>query len=136
MKMIIEIWSDVVCPFCYIGKRRFESALSKFEHKDDIEVVWRSFQLYPSITSQPDMTIYEFMAEKNGITVAQIKEQYDFINEMATEVGLKYKLDKAFLLNTKNAHQLLQLARTEKKDSDAGSYYFKHILSIIKILMI
>ncbi len=125
MKMVIEIWSDVVCPFCYIGKRKLEKALSLFEHKDDIELVWRSYQLHPDVETQPDKTIYEYLAERNGITVEQIKEQYSFINDMAAEVGLKYQLDTAILVNTRNAHRLLQIAKKTGKDSIAEELLFK-----------
>jgi predicted DsbA family dithiol-disulfide isomerase len=125
MKMIVEIWSDVVCPFCYIGKRKLEKALSLFENREHVELVWRSYQLYPDAKTQPDKTIYEFMAEKHGITVEQIKDEYKFINDMAAEVGLKYQLDKAILVNTRNAHRLLQMAKREKKDNIAEEILFK-----------
>jgi len=125
MKMIVEVWSDVVCPFCYIGKRKLEKALSLFENREYVEVVWRSYQLYPDVKTQPNKTIYEFMAEKHGITVKQIKNEYSFINDMAAEVGLKYQLDKAILVNTRNAHRLLQMAKREKKDNIAEEILFK-----------
>lgn len=123
--MIVEIWSDVVCPFCYIGKRKLEKALSLFENREHVEVVWRSYQLYPDVKTQPNKTIYEFMAEKHGITVEQIKNEYSFINDMAAEVGLKYQLDKAILVNTRNAHRLLQMAKRGKKDNIAEEILFK-----------
>lgn len=123
--MVIEIWSDVVCPFCYIGKRKLEKALSLFEHKDDIELVWRSYQLHPEVKTQPDKTIYEYLAERNGISVGQIKEEYSFIYDMAAEVGLKYKLETAVLVNTRNAHRLLHIAKKVGKDSLAEELLFK-----------
>lgn len=125
MKMIVEVWSDVVCPFCYIGKRKLAKALSLFENREHVEVVWRSYQLYPDVKTQPNKTIYEFMAEKHGITVEQIKDKYSFINDMAAEVGLKYQLDKAILVNTRNAHRLLQMAKRERKDNIAEEILFK-----------
>lgn len=125
MKMIIEIWSDVVCPFCYIGKRKLEKAISKFENREQVEVVWRSYQLYPDIKTQPNRTIFEFMAEKHDTTPELIKEEYSFINIMATEVGLKYKLDKAPLVNTRNAHRLLQMAKRLGKADETEEFLFK-----------
>lgn len=122
--MVIEIWSDVVCPFCYIGKRRIEKALSKFEHKDDIEIVWHSFQLHPTVKTESNKTIHEYLAAQYGITVDQIKENYGFIKDMANDVGLKFSLDNALLINTKNAHRLLQLAKKEGKDSAAEEVLF------------
>lgn len=123
--MVIEIWSDVVCPFCYIGKRKLEKALSMFEHRDDIELVWRSYQLHPDAVTQPNKVIYDYLAERNGITVDKIKEQYSFINNMAAEVGLKYQLNTAILVNTRNAHRLLQMAKKEGNDSMAEELLFK-----------
>ncbi len=125
MKMIVEIWSDVVCPFCYIGKKKLEKALSLFENREHVEIIWRSYQLYPDAKTQANKTIYEFMAEKHGITTEQIKNEYGFINDMAAEVGLKYKLDKAPLVNTRNAHRLLQIAKLQGKANETEELLFK-----------
>lgn len=125
MKMIVEVWSDVVCPFCYIGKRKLEKALSLLENNKQFEIVWHSYQLYPNVKTQADKTIYEFMAEKHGITAEQIKEEYCFINDMAAEVGLKYQLDKAPLVNTLNAHRLLQIAKRQGKANETEELLFK-----------
>lgn len=125
MKLIVEVWSDVVCPFCYIGKRKLEKALSLIDNDKQVEIVWHSYQLYPNAKTQADKTIYEFMAEKHGITAEQIKEEYSFINDMAAEVGLKYQLDKAPLVNTRNAHRLLQIAKRQGKANVTEELLFK-----------
>ncbi|RYF84472.1 MAG: hypothetical protein EOO03_14755 [Chitinophagaceae bacterium] len=72
--MKIEIWSDIMCPFCYIGKRKFEAALEKFDHKNDVDVTWHSFQLQPGLTSSPGKNINEYLAEIKSIPLQQAKE--------------------------------------------------------------
>ena len=112
--MKVEIWSDVVCPFCYIGKRRFEKALEKFEHKDEVEVVWHSFELDPEREYVPGKTIHQMLAEKKGWTLEQAKEMNDRVSRMAKEVGLTYDFDKAVPANTFNAHRIAHLAAKHK----------------------
>jgi len=124
MKMKIDIWSDVVCPFCYISKRRFEKALSMFEHKDDIEVVWHSYQLSPEMITQNDKTLYEYIAERDEITVEDVALSYDFVREMAQEAGLEFHLEKTRRINTKNAHRLLQIAKGQGKGASAEEILF------------
>ena len=75
--MLVEIWSDVVCPWCYIGKRRFEAALADFEHRDEVEVVWRSFELDPSAPAHRDEPPIEHLARKYGMSVDQAEAAQD-----------------------------------------------------------
>lgn len=107
--MKIEIWSDVVCPWCYIGKRRFEEALSKFEHRDDVEVVWRSYQLDPTTPSDAGQSVTEMLSKKYGVSRQQAEAMNDRVTAVATEVGLEYHLDLAKHSNTFDAHQLIHL---------------------------
>jgi predicted DsbA family dithiol-disulfide isomerase len=108
--MKVEIWSDIVCPFCYIGKRRFEEALQKFSHADTVEVVWRSFELNPNARPEPGRTVHESLAEKKGISVAQAQQMGGQVTKMAQEVGLQYDFDRAVPANTFLGHQLIHLA--------------------------
>ncbi|ALW84077.1 disulfide bond formation protein DsbA [Hymenobacter sedentarius] len=117
--MKVEIWSDIVCPFCYIGKRRFEQALEKFPHADNVEVVWRSFELTPDYRPIPGRNVYESLAEKKGIPVAKAKEMSDYMADMAKEVGLKYDFDNAVPTNTFLGHQLIHLAAKHGKQGEA-----------------
>jgi len=110
-KMEIEIWSDVMCPFCYIGKRRFEDALSKFENRDDIKIEWKSFQLNPQMETIPGKNINEYLAETKGWTIEYAKEMNQYVSNMAKEVGLDYHMDKAVVANSFDAHRLIQLAK-------------------------
>ena len=105
--MKVEIWSDVVCPFCYIGKRKFEKALQAFAHRDEVEVVWRSFELNPDLTTTPGETSYQSLARHKGIAEAEARRMSTHVTEAAREVGLRYDFDKAVPANTFLAHQLI-----------------------------
>ena len=126
--MKVEIWSDVVCPFCYIGKRKFENALKDFAQKDKVEIVWRSFQLDPEMEVVPGQTLHEYLGKRKGTTAAEGKKMNDSMSATAKEVGLKYNLDNAIINNTLNAHRLLHLAKknglqNETKEALFAAYY-------------
>lgn len=110
-KMKIEIWSDVMCPFCYIGKRRFESAMAAFGHREQVEVEWKSFQLNPYMQTDPDMNINQYLAENKGWTPDYARRMNDHVTEMAAAEGLKYDFDKAVVANSFNAHRMAHLAK-------------------------
>lgn len=117
-KMKIEVWSDVVCPFCYIGKRRLESALEKFEYKNHIQIVWKSFQLDPTTVTQPDMNPVAHLANKKGWTIDHTKTVISQVSEMANTVGLDFKLETAVVANTNRAHQLIHFAQKHGKGNE------------------
>jgi predicted DsbA family dithiol-disulfide isomerase len=108
--MKIEIWSDVVCPWCYIGKRRFEAALNDFEHKADVDVRWCSFELDPSAPAARDGDPVQRLAEKYGMSRAQAQAANDRLTSLAEAEGLEYHLDRVRSGNTFDAHRLLHLA--------------------------
>jgi predicted DsbA family dithiol-disulfide isomerase len=103
----IEIWSDVVCPWCYIGKRRLEHALHEFEHADEVEVAWRSFQLNPDTPAGTAVPTADYLAERFG---PQAKAMTGRIAELAAGEGLDFDFDAALTVNTLDAHRLLHLA--------------------------
>jgi len=105
--MKVEIWSDVVCPFCYIGKSKFEKALGEFAHRTDVEVEWKSFQLTPNFEPVPGESIHASLAKKKGVPEAEGRRMNDYMTQMAKEVGLDYQFDKAIPANTFLAHQLI-----------------------------
>jgi len=123
--MKVEIWSDVMCPFCYIGKRRFETALQQLSFKDDIEVEWKSFQLDPSILYQPGKNINQYLAEHKGISVQRAKEMNDYVTNMAAAEGLQYNFDKAVVANSFDAHRFSHLASKYGKGDAAEEALFK-----------
>lgn len=112
----VEIWSDIMCPFCYIGKRYLEQAISTFEHKNRIEIIWKSFQLNPDLPMHitDKKTVYDYLVETKGITYQQSVEMNNRVVEMAQRVGLTYNLDRAIVANSFNAHRILQFAKTKK----------------------
>lgn len=110
--MKIEIWSDVMCPFCYIGKRRFEKALEQFEHKDKVRIEWKSFQLNPNLKTQPDKNATEHLAEAKGWSMEQTLSAQDHVVSMAKQEGLEFNFDKAVVANSFNAHRFTHLAKS------------------------
>jgi predicted DsbA family dithiol-disulfide isomerase len=110
-KMKVEIWSDVTCPFCYIGKRNFESALSQFKGKDGVEIIWKSYELVPGIKTEAAKNVHQFLAEHKGISLEQSIKISDQVADIARQVGLVYNFHKAIPANSFNAHRSLHLAK-------------------------
>ena len=108
--MQVEVWSDVVCPWCYIGKRRLEAALERFPHRDEVEVVWRSFQLDPSIPEGETHETLPALAAKYGASVEQMRATMTRVEQVAAEEGLEYHLAEGISGNTSLAHELLHHA--------------------------
>jgi predicted DsbA family dithiol-disulfide isomerase len=106
----IDIWSDVVCPWCYVGKRRFEKALAEFPQAADVQVVWHSFELDPTAPRTTDVPPAERLAAKYGMTVEQAREANERLTATAAEEGLEFHLDEARSGNSFDAHRLLHLA--------------------------
>lgn len=115
LKTIIEVWSDVICPFCYIGKRHLEAAIEKLsDPARTVEVIWKSFQLDPGIPEFAEgeaVNVYQYLAERKGISHEQSKAMHQQINEIAANANLKYHFDQTVVANSFKAHRLLQLAK-------------------------
>jgi predicted DsbA family dithiol-disulfide isomerase len=108
----VEIWSDIACPWCYIGKRRFEAALEQFEHRDDVNVTWRSFELDPEAPPERTGDRAERLAEKYGMSVEQAREAEQQLTGVAAEEGLPFRFDIARSGTTFDGHRLVHLAET------------------------
>jgi predicted DsbA family dithiol-disulfide isomerase len=108
--MKVEIWSDVMCPFCYIGKRKFERALAQFPEREKVSVEWKSFQLNPELVNKSGQSIHEYLAERKGWTLSYAKQLNEQVTGMAAEVGLEYNFDKAVVANSFDAHRFAHLA--------------------------
>ena len=121
--MQVEIFSDIVCPWCYLGKRRFERALHGFEHRADVEVVYRSFQLDPSAPQQPVPTV-EMLSGKYGMSAEQAEQMQRQMEQRAAADGLEYHLDGQLSGNTRDAHRLLHLARARSRQSEVTERLF------------
>jgi predicted DsbA family dithiol-disulfide isomerase len=108
--MQVEVWSDVVCPWCYIGKRRLEAALERFAHRDEVEVVWRSFQLDPGVAEGETHETLPVLAAKYGASVDQMRATMTRVEQVAADEGLEYHLAEGVSGNTSLAHELLHHA--------------------------
>jgi predicted DsbA family dithiol-disulfide isomerase len=107
----IEIWSDIACPWCYVGKRRFEAALGQFEHADEVDVVWRSFELDPGAPAEREGDRAEHLARKYGMSVERARELEDQMTDTAAAAGLDFRFDIARAGNTFDGHRLVHLAQ-------------------------
>lgn len=125
--MKVEIWSDIMCPFCYIGKRHYEAALAGFLQADRLEVEWKSFQLDPTIpeTMTEKVNVYKYLADRKGMSVEQSKRMHEGVVAMAREAGLEYNFDKAVVANSFNAHRLIQKAKMKGLGDTAEELLFK-----------
>src|SRR5699024_8014627 len=121
--MKIEIWSDFVCPFCYIGKRQFENALKQFPHHEEVNVKFKRFQLDPNTQPYNDEDYYEMMAKKLA-SIELVKEMTDNISEQAKQVGLTFNFSIMKQANTFDAHRLAKFAANHNK----GSEITEHLL--------
>lgn len=108
--MQVEIWSDIACPWCYLGKRRFEAALASFEGRDEVEVTWRSFELDPAAPPEHEGSVAEYIARKYGTTVEQTRARHAQMTEMAAQEGIAFRFDLTRRANSFDGHRLLQLA--------------------------
>ena len=110
MSIHIEIWSDLVCPFCFIGKRNLEAALAQFDGRDQVKITWKSFELDPSPEREPGKDLNERLAEKYGQSLEWAKETTAQVTQAAAAAGLTFHLERAVPANTFDAHRLAHLA--------------------------
>lgn len=112
--MEINIWSDIRCPFCYIGKRKFEAALDQFAHKDKVNVVWKSFELDPNLQTLPDVSTLAHFCDTKGVSEEQALQMFGNAMAMGKEVGIDFNFENAVVANSLNAHRLIKFS--EAKD--------------------
>ena len=123
--MKVDIWSDIRCPFCYIGKRKFEKALAQFPQKDRVEVEWHSFELDPGMKTQTGVNVYDYLSGRKGINRESSVQLHKQVTETAKQVGLTYDFDKAVIANSFDAHRLIQLAKLNGLGDAAEERLFK-----------
>ena len=128
-KIKVQIWSDIMCPFCYIGKRRIEEALNLFEHKDAVAIEWKSFQLDASFVASSDDNMVEHLAQKYGKGADWAQGMLDNMTQNAKSAGLDFHFEKAVLANSFNAHRLLHLAKKHQLANDLEELLFKAYLT-------
>lgn len=125
----IQIWSDVMCPFCYIGKRKIEEAITQFENKDSIEIEWKSFELDPSFVATPNESIADHLAEKYGRDTDWAQSMLENMTENAKNSGLDFHFEKAILANSLNANRLMHLAKKHNLSNELKELLFKAYLT-------
>lgn len=108
--MKIDIWSDVACPFCFIGKRNLEAALAQFPHRDEVQVTWHNFELDPNAQTDYKENQFELLAKKYGMSLEQARENTERVAQSGEAAGIRFDFEKVIPTNTFNAHRLIQLA--------------------------
>jgi predicted DsbA family dithiol-disulfide isomerase len=124
-KMEVEIWSDIMCPFCYLGKHNFTKALGNFAEKDKVRITWRSFQLNPKLRTQPGVSIDEFLAASKGISEEHARQLHEQVTARGEEAGLEYRFGAVVVANTLLAHKFLHFAKRYSKQDEAQGRLFK-----------
>lgn len=124
-KMKVEIWSDIMCPFCYIGKRKFESALDALSLNDSVEVVWHSFQLNPTLRYDHSIDSYDYLARLKGQSREWAVKVHDNLAQTAKSLGLEYNFEKAKITNSLDAHRVIQLAKSYNLTDELEERFFR-----------
>ncbi len=127
--MHVEIWSDIVCPWCYVGKRRFEAALEQFAHRDEVTVTWRSFELDPSAPREREVDGATHLAQKYGRTREQAEQMQAQMTEVAAGEGLEFRFDRARAGTTFDAHRLLHLAEAHGRQDAVKERFLRAYLT-------
>ncbi|MGU3292951.1 DsbA family oxidoreductase [Williamsia sp. M5A3_1d] len=120
----VEIWSDIACPWCYIGKRRFEAGLAAFAGRDDVSVTYRSYELAPDTPTDFDGSEVDFLVGHKGMSPAQVEQMLDEMTQLAAVEGLAYDFDALRHTNTRLAHRTLHLARTVGRQRELAERLF------------
>lgn len=123
--MTIDIWSDVRCPFCYIGKHHFEAALDEFEHKEKVQINWHSFQLDPNLETQPELSTMDYFVRTKNVSEEQAREMFQNVEKMAAEAGLEMDPNSSVVANSFKAHLLIQLAKEKGRANELEEELFK-----------
>ena len=122
--MKVEIWSDVMCPFCYIGKHQFEKALSDFEGQDNVEITWRSFELNPTIQYQEGYTLTQYLSDIKGMDKDAVVKNFDRLTEQGAQIGIDFRFDIAKVVNSRKSHKLIQAAKQQNLQNEIEETLF------------
>lgn len=124
-KVKIEIWSDLVCPYCYIGKKKLHQTIRKLNAADKVEIIWHSFQLDPYFPKDTSVSTSQYLSEKKGITESRLQAMYQQLTNRGRQYGINFQFDKALTFNTFDAHRLWQWSKTYDKGSEMKEVLFK-----------
>jgi len=117
-KVKIEIWSDMVCPFCFIGKRKLEQAIQKLKAEDEVEIIWHSFQLDPNFPKNTSESATKSLVEKKGISEAQLNVMYNSLQQNGANYGIDFQFNKCLTFNTLDAHRLWHWSKAYNKQNE------------------
>jgi len=123
--MKVEIWSDVMCPYCYLGKKQFELALNQFEGKDDVFIIWRSFELNPDIKYDENNDLYSYLSKMKGMNRADIETSFNRLTEQGKTLDIDFQFAKAKVMNSRNAHKLIQFAKNQNLQNEIEEALFE-----------
>ena len=121
----IEIWSDIVCPFCYVGKKKIQQVIEKLNIEDEVQIIWRSYQLDPDLPSEKAYHSLEYLMLKKNISAEQMQGMNEYLKQQGLEYGIDFQLDKSMVFNTFNAHRLLQWSKEFNKSSELKEAFMK-----------
>lgn len=122
--MKVEIWSDVMCPFCYIGKKQFENALSLFEGRDNVDIIWRSFELNPAIEYSEGYSLTDYLSDIKGMDKESVKLNFERLTEQGQPLGIDFKFDIAKVVNSRKSHRLIQMAKKQGLQNEVEEALF------------
>ena len=121
----IEIWSDIVCPFCYVGKKKIQQVIEKLNIEDEVQIIWRSYQLDPDLPSEKAYPSLEYLMKKKNISAEQMQGMNEYLKQQGLQYGIDFQLDKSMVFNTFKAHRLLQWAKEFNKSSELKEAFMK-----------
>jgi predicted DsbA family dithiol-disulfide isomerase len=121
----IEIWSDIVCPFCYVGKKKIQQVIEKLNIENEVQIIWRSYQLDPDLPSEKAYPSLEYLMLKKNISAEQMQGMNEYLKQQGLEYGIDFQLDKSMVFNTFNAHRLLQWSKEFNKSSELKEAFMK-----------
>jgi predicted DsbA family dithiol-disulfide isomerase len=122
--MVVEVWSDFMCPYCYLGTRMLKSALAEFPHRNEVDVVWKSYQLDPAIRTDPGMDVYQFLARK-GFDRATVMRAHEELREKGARQGIVFAFENSVVANSFNAHRLMHFARESNNQERTHDALFR-----------
>lgn len=123
--MEIKIWSDIRCPFCYIGKKKLEAAMEQFPQKDKVKITWKSFQLDPNLKTDSSITTLDYFIKNKGVSKEQAKQMFSGAISMGREAGVQLKIEEGVPANSFMAHRLIQLAKSKGLANEVEEELFK-----------
>lgn len=121
----IEIWSDISCPFCYLGKKNFEMALAESGYRDRVRIIWKSYLLNPGMRTEPGLSLYDFLEREKGWDKSEVVATEARLNQAGKIIGVQYRFDKVVVSSTLRAHALLHYAGKQGKQGPVGERLFK-----------